>query len=419
MTPKDSDRDPKELYQERVERIADTVALKETDRVPYIYLTRFWNAKLVDMTSKETMYDVEKSISSNRKAIELLQPDAFGAANYAYGQALEKLDYHPLEWPGGGAAADDVCFQYIDKELMVPDEYDEYLFDPTAFYLQKYLPRIATGFEGLKHFPNFPTLSEWNIIYNLRAFANPELQESFKTLMEVGEMVDHSMTKMTEFIKEMMEAGYPMAIGGFCKAPYDHIVDFLRGSKGGMLDMFRHKDKLLETIDKARLLLNTNVVEGAKLVGCPYVFIPLHWGLDGFMSPDQFNEFYWPSLRQTIHDLIDAEMTPVILWEGDCTTRLEFIGDIPPGKAIYWFERTDLHTTKDVLGDVVCLRGNVPPSLLNTGTVDEVNAYCKDLIEYVGKGGGFILDGAASITDEAPIENVVAMAESVRKYANK
>jgi len=193
----------------------------------------------------------------------------------------------------------------------------------------------------------------------------------------------------------------------------------LRGSKGGMLDMFRHKDKLLETIDKARLLLNTNVVEGAKLVGCPYVFIPLHWGLDGFMSPDQFNEFYWPSLRQTIHDLIDAEMTPVILWEGDCTTRLEFIGDIPPGKAIYWFERTDLHTTKDVLGDVVCLRGNVPPSLLNTGTVDEVNAYCKDLIEYVGKGGGFILDGAASITDEAPIENIVAMAESVRKYANK
>jgi hypothetical protein len=39
------------------------------------------------------------------------------------------------------------------------------------------------------------------------------------------------------------------------------------------------------------------------------------------------------------------------------------------------------------------------------------------LIEKVGKGGGFILDGAASIPDEAKPENVLAMARSVRKYA--
>ena len=48
------------------------------------------------------------------------------------------------------------------------------------------------------------------------------------------------------------------------------------------------------------------------------------------------------------------------LWEGDCTSRLETIADIPRGKAIYWFERTDLVRAKEVLGDVVCLRGNVP-----------------------------------------------------------
>ena len=77
-----------------------------------------------------------------------------------------------------------------------------------------------------------------------------------------------------------------------------------------------------------------------------------------------------------------------------------------------------MHLAKDVLGDTVCLRGNVLPSLLNTGTPEEVDAYCKDLIEYVGKDGGFILDGAASLTDEAPLENVLAMVQSVRKYAN-
>jgi uroporphyrinogen-III decarboxylase len=60
----------------------------------------------------------------------------------------------------------------------------------------------------------------------------------------------------------------------------------------------------------------------------------------------------------------------------------------------------------------------VPTSLLITGTPEEVDQYCKTLIAKVGKGGGFILDGAASIPDEAKPENVMAMAKSVQKYAN-
>ena len=136
------------------------------------------------------------------------------------------------------------------------------------------------------------------------------------------------------------------------------------------------------------------------------------------MSPDQFNTFFWPQLRKIILMLIEADLTPCVLWEGDCDTRLEFIGDIPEKKAVYWFEKTDLKKAKDVLGDVVCLRGNVPSSMLTTGTPDDVDEFCKDLIKYVGKGGGFILDGAIGVPDEAKTENVVAMAQSVHKYAN-
>ena len=43
------------------------------------------------------------------------------------------------------------------------------------------------------------------------------------------------------------------------------------------------------------------------------------------------------------------------LWEADCTKRLEMIRDIPPGKCIYWFERTDMVKAFEVLGDVVAL----------------------------------------------------------------
>jgi hypothetical protein len=62
---------------------------------------------------------------------------------------------------------------------------------------------------------------------------------------------------------------------------------------------------------------------------------PLHKGLDGFMSSDQFKTFYWPTLRKLMIGLIDEGLNPFVFWEGDCTSRLEAIGDIPRGKVVY------------------------------------------------------------------------------------
>ena len=115
-------------------------------------------------------------------------------------------------------------------------------------------------------------------------------------------------------------------------------------------------------------------------------------------------------------DLIDAGLIPMPLWEGDCSSRLETIADIPRGKAIYWIERADLIRAKEVLGDVVCLRGNVPASMLTTGTPEQVDAFSRRLIEKVGKGGGLILDCAIGIPDESKPENVRAMFAAARKY---
>jgi uroporphyrinogen-III decarboxylase len=57
----------------------------------------------------------------------------------------------------------------------------------------------------------------------------------------------------------------------------------------------------------------------------------------------------------------------------------------------------------------------VPISLLSTATPEDVKAYCKRLIDYVGKGGGFIMDAAASVNDALP-ENLRAMFDFTREY---
>ena len=85
-------------------------------------------------------------------------------------------------------------------------------------------------------------------------------------------------------------------------------------------------------------------------------------------------------------DLIDAGLVPMPLWEGDCTSRLETIADIPRGKAIYWFERTDLARAKQVLGDVVCLRGNHEDALLKDSIYDEIAVWFRSRLDRRGEG---------------------------------
>src|ERR1019366_1266117 len=143
---------------------------------------------------------------------------------------------------------------------------------------------------------------------------------------------------------------------------------------------------LKETGDEAmRLLDHANRFEADMAeLGFPLT--------NGATAPAPFDFFadYLRGSTELMLDLSEAGLVPMPLWEGGCPSRLETIADIPRGKAIYWIERADLIRAKDILGDVVCLRGNVPASMLTTGTPDQVDAFSRRLIEKVGKGGGLI-----------------------------
>ena len=184
-----------------------------------------------------------------------------------------------------------------------------------------------------------------------------------------------------------------------------------------MLDMYRRPEKVIQACEKLLPFMIEMGVNAARASGVPRIFIPIHKGLDGFMSMDQFKKFFWPTLRELMMALIKEGLIPCPLWEGDCTSRLEIIKDLPPGKACYAFEATDIFKAKEILGKTICLRGNVPLSLLATGTPEEVKAYCRKLIDLVGKDGGFIMDSSTGL-DDARTENVKAMFEVTREYGN-
>ncbi len=102
-------------------------------------------------------------------------------------------------------------------------------------------------------------------------------------------------------------------------------------------------------------------------------------------------------------------------FEGIWDDRLEYLLDLPKGKVVFHCEKTDVFKAKQVIGRHLCIQGGVPPTILQTGSPQDVEAHCKRLIETVGKGGGFILS-AGSVIDNATPANIRAMVDAVKKY---
>ncbi len=77
----------------------------------------------------------------------------------------------------------------------------------------------------------------------------------------------------------------------------------------------------------------------------------------------------------------------------------------------------DIKRVKAEYGDKVCIAGNIDLDYtLTLGSPEEVEREVKDRIENIGKGGGYIISSANSLTDYCKLENVWAMSKAIGKY---
>src|SRR4030042_2025380 len=324
------------------------------------------------------------------------------------------IDSLSAGWPGHGLPDDASMQQFVEGEYMKADEYDILLKDPSDFCFRYYLPRTLGALAPLANFSPLPHILGMPNRF-LGPAVLPEVQKMYQTIIDYGKEIVKWQEPMMEFNREVLAAGYPSFFGGQSHAPFDILADTLRGTRGIVMDMYRQPEKLLEAME---MLTPMNIEIGlqmANATGVPIVFFALHKGDDTFMSEKQYEKFYWPTFRKVIMGLIEEGLVPYLFAEGSYNNRLEIIKDLPKGKVAWYFDRTDMFKAKEVLGDTACIAGNVPTSLLATGTPKVVKEYCRKLIEVCGKGGGFILTGGASI-DKGNPDNLRAMIEAVEEY---
>lgn len=399
-------------------RFVDAYNIQEPDRIPIVLPVGDLPYTLYGINLHTAMYDIQKGVEAcqqfNQKyAAEL---EYFATPSMLIpAKTLEVLDYKLYSWPGHGLSEDAPGYQFLEGEYMKAEEYSELIVDPSDFWLRTYMPRVFGAFEPFTLLPALTSIFEMPI-GKLEALADPKFKVTLRKLLEVSEDLEKRKAIIEDYASLGLASGYAvMPRAGLAKAPFDTLGDTLRGTTNIMKDLYRRPDKILDAVEAIANVTINNILNASNFSKMVSVTFPLHKGADGWMSQKQFDTFYFPSLKKVMDAIINEGLIVTLFAEGSFNTRLESVAVFPKGSVCWHFDQTDMFRAKKILGEKYTLQGNIPSSLIVTGSAPDVKAYCRKLIESCGPGGGYIL-GSGATAERPKLENLQAMVSAAKEY---
>jgi uroporphyrinogen-III decarboxylase len=207
-----------------------------------------------------------------------------------------------------------------------------------------------------------------------------------------------------------------MYYGGGLEAPFD-TFSCVRSFEPFIYDL----KETPELVAEAALAAIPSFVWAAKacrlVTGVPRFMVLCHRSSNDFISPAMFKELALPSLQRICEELVQLDILPALHCDGKWDFNLEHLKNLPAGACTIQLDgATDIFRARRVLGNQVSILGDVPALMLCLAQPEEVEAYCRRLLEEVGGQGAYTMGAGCEIPYNARLENVKAMIESVRKF---
>jgi hypothetical protein len=371
------------------ERIDTAVKLGKPDRVPVAPHIDFFACRYGGVTQRDMLFDVRKADAALERTIARLGAiDAQGLSYGGMAGVFRVMFPNPPVIPGTDGVPDDAQFQFVEKSVMEPGEYS--------------LIRA----EGPFHF-----------LLGKLEVEHPELRSRLGVLRALAGL-GLDARRISRSARRWRKQGVESLVGpNLTFTPLEWISLSLRSFNDFMTDLFRYKDEVKDACD-AMMGLLLNIGAGlARTSGIPRVFIGGNRTSASFISPRQFEEFALEEWERACRFYTERGITPILHMDSDWTPFFHYFRDFPRASCILNLDgSSDIFKAKEILGDRMCIMGDVPAALLKLGEPDEVDEYCRRLIVEVGGDGGFILGSGCTVPPDAKPENVKAMLASVHRY---
>ncbi|GHT14172.1 uroporphyrinogen decarboxylase [Planctomycetales bacterium] len=389
-----------DLYNLRLARYYTAMRNGKPDRVPVRPFAAEVTAIHAGMTCQDVTQDYNLAFEAILKCCRDFDWDATPANMvYIWSGVVQAagIKYYALP---GVQIPPTTAFQYIeppeDEANMQDDEYDELIADPTGFLANRWLPRVT---------------------YTVKGQNEPNTYASNMTLLSgMAAMKNYFNAYGPHIARMRQETGTVSAICGILKAPFDILADKLRGYKALCMDLYQRPAK----VQAACEALAPHLLYMAKRTSDPSKTVPvglwLHRGCVPFVSPPQFERFFWPTLKWIIEELWKDGIQTLFYAEGNWNPNLKHIKTLPEKSIVYHVDRGDIFEVHREVGDKFALSGGVPNDILAFGTPDDVRLRVKAVIEGVAKDGGYICDASAIMQDDTKIENLQAMCQAAQEF---
>ncbi|MHB8132439.1 MAG: uroporphyrinogen decarboxylase family protein [Mobilitalea sp.] len=356
------------LYLERKERIMKSIAFQKTDRTPVVLGIAGFAATATGMPLSEFIDDVDKSATAIIEAFEMTGADSVDHPSFC-ASSLSVLWLSRVKIPGVQLATNEL-WQVEENELMTREDYDRIISDGWPAFISGFMEeRIGGGV--MEKFGKLVGgtgrhLEQW------------AAHDAFST--DVG----------------VITTPYEMFCGG------RSMVKFVR-------DLFQIPDKVQAAMDIAMPYMSAPAIQMAKEVGGMGLWVGGWRSASMFLSQKLWDRFVYPYYEKMVNDVADAGLVPILHLDSDWSRDLARFKSLPKQKCILATDgSTDLFNARQILGDHICLMGDVPAAMLSIGTPDEVYKYSRKLIDELGPTG-FILHSGCDVPVDAKLENVKAM----------
>lgn len=393
-------KDMEQLYSERLKRYVTAMRNEKPDMIPIRPFVAEFAAKYAGFTCQDVTCDYEKAFLAARKCAADFDWDAVvGNMVYVWAGLTQAIGLKYYGIPGVEVPADR-GFQYKEppeeQAYMKPEDYDALIEDPTGYLFNVWLPRVSS---------------------DVRAMGEETSYRNNLSFLKGGMAM---LTYFNAFGRQnallASESGTVSAISGILKAPFDILADKLRGYIGLSMDLFERREKILAACEALMPHLAHVALSGADAEKNVPITIWMHRGCVPFVSQEDFEGLYWPTLKPIIEEIWSEGHQVLFYAEGDWNAHLKSFAELEAGSIIYHVDKADIFEVHKAIGDEFCISGGIPNYLLGCGTADEVRAYCKKVIDEVAGDGGYIMDASAIIQNDARVENIAAMTDFTREY---
>jgi uroporphyrinogen decarboxylase len=369
------------------ERLEASVQLKPLPggEVPVAPLIITFTARLAGMKQVEIFTSVKSWRQAVGRALDILGPADMYFAIFPRDVPFAESMKHKLP---GRELGDDELFQLIEEEVMQREDYERILKEGFNRWFFNYFTRL-----------------------------DPNLQEGWSGRTMVTLKFIRMALRIRGNAAFLEKRGVPPAFYGACYPPFD-FFSLARSMNKFSLDLYDCPE-LLQKVCEASMQPNLDIaMQPIMATGGKRICIYPMRSSSSFINPKMFEKFALDQLKRMAEFFVGKGITPIIHCDAKWTPLLPYFRELPRAKCILELDQdTDIFKAKEILGDWMCLKGNVPPQLLAFGEAGEVEAYCEKLIREVGKGGGFILGSGCEVPLNAKPENVQAMIRTARGWS--